>query len=53
MKYWICGMLLMISGMAFGQDSSNIKLPDKPVSQIKEPRYSGQKVTAGSGRQRL
>ena len=53
MKNWICGMLLMISGMAFGQDSSNIKSPDKPVSLIKEPRYIGQKTIAGSSRQCL
>ncbi len=37
MKNRICGMLLMISGMAFGQDSSNMKLPVKQESLIKEP----------------
>jgi hypothetical protein len=37
MKNRICGMLLMISGMAFGQDSSNMKTPGNPVSMIKEP----------------
>jgi iron complex outermembrane receptor protein len=37
MKNWICGTLLMISGMAFGQDSSDMKLPVKQVSLIKEP----------------
>ena len=37
MKNRICGMLLMISGMAFGQDSSNMKAPGNPVNMIKEP----------------
>jgi|SRR5579863_540627 len=37
MKNWICGTLLMMSGMAFGQDSSNMKPPDKPAELIKNP----------------
>ena len=34
MKNWIFGMLLMISGIASGQDSSNMNTPGKPVSMI-------------------
>jgi len=36
MKNWICAILLMTTGMAFGQDSSYMKLPVKPSSLIKQ-----------------
>jgi iron complex outermembrane receptor protein len=39
MKNWLCGTLLMISGITYGQDSSTVKklLPGRLVNQEKTP----------------
>src|SRR6266851_2266909 len=37
MKNWICGALLMISGITYGQDSSGTMLQGKWVSLVAAP----------------
>jgi len=44
MKSWICGTLLMISGMAFGQDSTNTKSAVQQADLVREPDTTDRKL---------